>query len=90
MLFVSDPKRSNLDALQHAVDVGAIVHYRAGWSREVALDALLGNVHVVNVCNNNFHQHQLRSIYSNLLQTSRLETYANTEQYSMATRPCRD
>ncbi|MCP4783728.1 MAG: CehA/McbA family metallohydrolase [Fuerstiella sp.] len=80
--FVSDPKRPNLDALQHAVDVGATVHYQAGWSREVALDALLGKVHVVNVCNNNFHQHQyqLRSIYSNLLQTPGLETYENTEQ----------
>ena len=80
--FVSNPKRPNLDALQHAVDVGATVHYQAGWSREVALDALLGKVHVVNVCNNNFHQHQyqLRSIYSNLLQTPGLETYENTEQ----------
>jgi hypothetical protein len=79
--FVSDPKRPNLDALQHAVDVGATVHYQAGWSREVALDALLGKVHVINVCNNNFHQHQyqLRSIYSNLLQTPGLETYENTE-----------
>jgi len=45
------------------------------------LDALLGKVHTVNVCNNNFHQHQyqLRSNYSNLLQVPGFEVYQNTE-----------
>ena len=53
-----DPARPNLEVLRRAVDAGATVHYHGGWSREVALDALLGWVHVVNVCNNLLHQDQ--------------------------------
>lgn len=79
--FASEPGRPNLDALKHAKEVGATVHYQAGWSREVGLDALLGYVDIVNVCNNNFHPHQyqLRSRYSNLLETPALEIYPNTD-----------
>jgi hypothetical protein len=65
--------------------MGAIVHYQAGWSREVGLDALLGLVDVVNVCNNNFHLHrfQPRSHYSNLLETPGLPVYENTPEDMM-------
>ncbi len=77
----SDRQRPNLDYLRAAVETGAIVHYQAGWSREVALDALLGFVHTVNVCNNNFHMHrfQPRRRYSNLLEVEGFPVYANTD-----------
>jgi hypothetical protein len=57
------------------------VSYQGGWSREVALDALLGHVHVVNVCNNNFHLHQFqpRSRYSNLLEVDGFPVYTDTD-----------
>ena len=48
--FNTVPTRPNLEFLKYAVDHGAIVHYQAGWSREVGVDALLGIVHTVNVC----------------------------------------
>jgi hypothetical protein len=78
----SERGRPNLDYLKHAVAAGGIVHYQAGWSREVALDALLGYVHTVNVCNNNFHLHryQQRSHYSNLLNVDGFPLYPNTEE----------
>ena len=71
----------NLIFLRHAVEEGALVHYQGGWSREVGLDALLGLVHTVNICNNNFHMHrfQPRSQYSNLLNVPDFPVYANTE-----------
>jgi hypothetical protein len=70
---------------KQAHELGAIVHYQAGWSREVGLDALLGHVDVVNVCNNNFHLHrfQPRSHYSNLLETPGLPVYENTPEGMM-------
>ncbi|MEO1999608.1 MAG: CehA/McbA family metallohydrolase [Planctomycetaceae bacterium] len=81
----TDPKRPNLEFLSHAVDHGAIVHYQAGWSREVILDALLGLVHTVNVCNNNFHMHrfQPRSRYSNLLDVDGFPIYPDTDEAMM-------
>ncbi len=77
----SDRGRPNLDYVKHAVEAGGIVHYQGGWSREVALDALLGYVHTVNVCNNNFHLHrfQPRSRYSNLLGVQGFPVYKNTD-----------
>ncbi|MGD9854811.1 MAG: CehA/McbA family metallohydrolase [Planctomycetaceae bacterium] len=77
----SDRSRPNLFYLQHAVDRGAMVHYQGGWSREVGLDALLGLVHVVNVCNNNYHLHryQPRTQYSNLLEVDGFPVYPDTE-----------
>ena len=77
-----DSAQPNLDHLRHAVDAGAIVHYQGGWSREVGLDAILGYVHTVNVCNNNFHLHkfQPRSRYSNLLEIDGFPVYPNTEE----------
>jgi len=77
----SDRSRPNLFYLRHAVDRGAIVHYQGGWSREVGLDTLLGLVHTVNVCNNNFHLHrfQPRSRYSNLLEVDGFPVYPDTE-----------
>ena len=77
----SSADRPNLDYLKYAVAQGAIVHYQGGWSREVGLDALLGLVHTVNVCNNNFHMHrfQPRSRYSNLLKVEGLPVYPNTD-----------
>lgn len=81
----TEPKRPNLEYLSHAVDHGAIVHYQAGWSREVILDALLGLVHTVNICNNNFHMHrfQPRSRYSNLLDVDGFPVYPNTDEAMM-------
>ena len=73
--------RLNLDYLRHAVDAGAIVHYQGGWSREILVDALLGCVHTVNVCNNNFalHRFQPRSRYSNLLEVENFPVYPDTD-----------
>ena len=44
------------------------------------IDALLGYVDVVNVCNNNFHRHkyQPRKRYSNLLNVDGFPEYPNT------------
>jgi len=77
--------RPNLDYVCHACESGGLVHYQAGWSREVLLDALSGYVHVVNVCNNNFHLHrfQPRSHYSNLLQVPDFPVYEDTDQGMM-------
>lgn len=49
--------------------------------REVLLDALLGCVHTVNVCNNNFalHRFQPRSRYSNLLKVKSFPVYPDTD-----------
>lgn len=81
MPIKAEPGRPNLDYLQHAVDHGAIVHYQGGWSREVLVDALLGCVHTVNVCNNNFalHRFQPRSRYSNLLEVENFPVYPDTD-----------
>lgn len=75
----------NLLHAKRAHELGALVHYQAGWSREVGLDALLGYVDVINVCNNNFHLHrfQPRSHYSNLLETPGLPVYRNTPEDMM-------
>ncbi len=77
----SNRRRPNLDYVKHAAASGAIVHYQGGWSREVALEALLGHVHCINICNNNFHMHryQQRSHYSNLLEVDDFPVYPNTE-----------
>ena len=77
--------RPNLDYVRHACETGGLVSYQAGWSREVLLDALLGYVHVVNICNNNFHMHrfQPRSHYSNLLQVPGFPVYKGTDQGMM-------
>lgn len=78
----SNPNRPNLDYLRWAVDHDAIVHYQGGWSREVGLDALLGKVHTVNVCNNLFHLHRFlpRRRYSNLLNVEGFADYPNTDR----------
>lgn len=79
--LASDKHRPNLDYLRYAVAQGAIVHYQGGWSREVGLDALIGLVHTVNICNNNFHMHrfQPRRRYSNLLEVKGFPVYPNTD-----------
>jgi hypothetical protein len=81
----SDKGRPNLEYLKQAVANGAIVHYQGGWSREVLLDALLGYVHTVNVCNNNFHLHrfQPRRRYSNLLGVPEFPLYPETVEGMM-------
>ena len=81
MPLAAEKKRPNLAYLRHTVDQGGLVHYQSGWSREVAVDALLGLVHTVNVCNNNFHMHrfQPRSRYSNLLDVEGFPIYPDTE-----------
>lgn len=72
----------NLAHVKHAREVGGLVCYQAGWSREVLLDALLGYVDVVNVCNNNWHLHrfQPRRRYSNLLEVDDFPVYENTPE----------
>ena len=82
----SNRRRPNLEYLQRAKSAGGIVHYQAGWSREVLFDALSGVVDTVNICNNNFHMHryQQRSHYSNLLNVEGLPVYPNTEAGMLA------
>ena len=77
-----DEGRPNLPLLKQAREAGALICYQGGWSREVLLDALLGYVDVVNVCNNNFHRHrfQPRSKYSNLLDVPGFPRYADDPQ----------
>ncbi len=77
-----DSDMPNLPTIRQSHAAGALVCYQGGWSREVLLDALLGYVDVVNVCNNNFfrHAYQPRSRYSNLLQVPNLPSYANDAQ----------
>ncbi len=81
MPLSSEESRPNMDYLEYAVNSGGMVHYQGGWSREVAVDALLGLVHTVNVANNNFHMHrcQMRSVYSNLLEVDGFPVYPDTE-----------
>ena len=76
----SDSRRSNFPFVKSAHNQKGLVCYQAGWSREVLIDALLGYVDVVNVCNNNFHRHkyQPRKRYSNLLNVDGFPEYPNT------------
>jgi len=80
--IASDGQRSNLPFVKFARTHRALVCYQAGWSREVLVDALLGYVDVVNVCNNNFHRHkfQPRRRYSNLLNVDGFPDYPNTPE----------
>ena len=82
---VADRGRSNWAHVVEARRLGALVCYQAGWSREVLLDALLGLVDVVNLCNNNFHRYkfQPRSRYSNLLEVEGLPVYPDTPEGMM-------
>ena len=78
----SDSRRANLPFVKNAHNQKGLVCYQAGWSREVLVDALLGYVDVVNVCNNNFHRHkyQPRKRYSNLLNVDGFPEYPNTPE----------
>jgi hypothetical protein len=80
-----DAKRSNLPFVQEARRQGALIAYQGGWSREVLLDALLGYVDVVNICNNNFHRYryQPRPQDSNLLEVPGLPIYPDTAEGMM-------
>lgn len=79
------PQRPNLPVVRQTHEQGTLVCYQGGYSPEVMLDALLGCVDVVNVCNNNFHRHrfQPRSRYSNLLNVPGFEIYADTPEGMM-------
>jgi len=83
--FTNDKQMPNLIAVQYGRDRGTLNCYQSGWSREVLVDALLGYVDIVNVCNNNFHMHryQPRSLYSNLLNVKGFPVYPNTPQGMM-------
>ncbi len=76
------PDRPNLDFARHAFESGGMVHYQGGWSREAGIDALLGYVHAVQLCGNNFqpHRFQPRSRNSNLLQVEGFPVYPDTDQ----------
>lgn len=78
--FHDNPGMPNLFVAQYGRDQDAVICYQAGWSREVLIDALLGYVDIVNVCNNNFHMHryQPRSFYSNLLDVPDLRVYPDS------------
>jgi hypothetical protein len=78
----SNGRRSNLPFVKSAREQNGLVCYQAGWSREVLIDALLGYVDVVNVCNNNFHRYkyQPRKRYSNLLNVEGFPDYPNTPE----------
>ena len=78
----SNGQRSNLPFVKFARDNNALISYQGGWSREVLIDALLGYVDVVNLCNNNFHRYkyQPRKRYSNLLNVEGFPDYPNTPQ----------
>jgi hypothetical protein len=78
----SDRQRSNLPFVKSAREQNSLICYQAGWSREVLIDALLGYVDVVNVCNNNFHRnkYQPRKRYSNLLNVAGFPDYPNTPE----------
>lgn len=80
-----DRDRPNLALARASREKGALICYQGGWSREVLLDALLGLVDVVNVCNNNFHRHrfQPRSRYSNLLEVEGFPVYPPTAKGMM-------
>jgi hypothetical protein len=77
--------RPMLEFVRHASESGALVCYQGGWSREAALDALLGQVDVINVCNNLFHMHryQPRRGYANLLEVDGFPQYPNTPEGMM-------
>jgi hypothetical protein len=85
MAIVPDRPRSNVGFVQEARRERALIAYQGGYSREVLLDALNGNVDVVNVCNNNFHRYkfQPRPQYSNLLGVGGLPTYPPTAEGMM-------
>lgn len=80
-----DPKRSNLAFVRVARRQRALISYQGGYSREVLLDALLGLVDVVNVCNNNFHRfkYQPRARYSNLLAVPGFPEYPDSPEGMM-------
>ncbi len=81
----ADARRSHLPFVRAARAQGALVCYQGGWSREVLLDALLGCVDVVNVCNNNFqrHKYQPRPQFSNLLNIEGFPEYPETPEGMM-------
>lgn len=85
MSIPSAAGRSNLDFVKEANRSGGIVCYQGGWSREVAVDALLGHIDMINICNNNFHRYrfQPRRRYSNLLEVPGLPLYPNTPEGMM-------
>lgn len=78
-------QRPNLPVVRQAHEAGALVCYQGGWSREVIVDALVGLVDVVNVCNNNFHRYQFqpRSNYGNLLRVKDLAEFPDTPEGMM-------
>lgn len=78
----SDAGRPNLDFAKYATEAGGLVHYQGGWSREVAVDALLGYVQAVQLLSNNFqpHRFQPRSRYSNLLEVAGFPVYTDTDE----------
>jgi hypothetical protein len=81
----ADARRSHLPFVGTAREQGALICYQGGWSREVLLDALLGCVDVVNVCNNNFqrHKYQPRRQFSNLLNLDGFPEYPDTPEGMM-------
>ena len=80
--FLNEPSAPNLPAARYGRQRGTLNCYQGGWSREVLVDALLGLVDVVNLCNNNFAMHRFlpRGIYSNLLEVEGFPIYPDTPE----------
>ncbi|MFC1737043.1 CehA/McbA family metallohydrolase [Candidatus Hydrogenedentota bacterium] len=85
MPLPADKKRPMLDYVKWAREKGALISYQGGWSAEVLVDALLGYVDVVNVCNNMFHRHRYlgRTGYMNILDAKGLPMYEPTAEGMM-------
>ncbi|HWB85084.1 MAG TPA: CehA/McbA family metallohydrolase [Bryobacteraceae bacterium] len=80
-----DRSRSNLPFVEEARRQGALIAYQGGYLREVLVDALLGDVDVVDVCNNNFQRYkfQPRPQYSNMLDIPGFPAYPTTAEGMM-------
>ncbi len=83
--FSLGSRRSHLPFVRAARQQGALICYQGGWSREVLLDALLGCVDVVNICDNLFQRHKFmpRPQFSNLLQVEGFAEYPATPEGMM-------
>jgi hypothetical protein len=78
-------ERSVFPYIEEARSQNALICYHSGWSPQVLVDALLGLVDVVNVCNNLFHRHKFlpRPRYSNLLDVPGFKVYGSSPEETM-------
>lgn len=74
--------RANLAYARAMHRRGGLVCYQGGWSREALVDALLGEVDVINIGDNLFQRHRFmpRSRNANLLGVPGLPVYPGTDE----------